>query len=358
VRDLPSSPTATLKATLASSSWRWSTPIGILVLLVLALGSLGCDPAAEAPETPVATATSDNQEVLNRGEGKDEWWNNLPRPAWSEFPRVEQSQEWFEVYEIRPGVLAIYEPGQFEEVISYLILGSERALLFDTGLGIGDMRRLVDELTEREVVVLNSHTHYDHVGGNHGFETIYGTDLEYTRAHEQGRAHEQVVEFVGDGWIWKETPEDFSRDSYQSRPFTVTNVVEDGETLSLGDVELEVLLTPGHAPDSLCLLDRERGLLFTGDTFYPASLYAHLPGSAFDDYQRTAQRLAGLAGSVKVVLPAHNEPTLPSSELLTFGDAFRAMREDGLPFVLTDGNREYDFGRFSVLVSNPPPWER
>lgn len=301
-------------------------------------------------------AVSDNEQVRGRGEGKDQWWDALPRQAWSEFRRVEQSQPWFEVYEIRPGVLAIYEPGQFEEVISYLIVGSQRALLFDTGLGIGDMRRLAGELTDREIVVLNSHTHYDHVGGNHAFENVYGTDLEYTRKHAAGRAREEVAEFVGEGWIWKETPAGFSVESYVSRPFTITHRVKDGEVIALGGVELEVLLTPGHAPDSLCLLDRERRLMFTGDTFYPATLYAHLPGSTFEDYRRTAERLAGLADAVDVVLPAHNEPTMPSPELVALRDAFHAMREEGTPFVLTDGNREYDFGEFSILVSDPPPW--
>lgn len=301
--------------------------------------------------------TSNNQQVQGRGEGKDQWWDALPRAAWSEFEQVTQNQPWFEVYRIRPGVFAIYEPGQFEEVISYLIVGSDKALLFDTGLGIGDMRRLIGELTDREVVVLNSHTHYDHVGGNHAFDTIYGTDLDYTRQHERGRSHEEVAEFVGEGWIWKDTPEGFSTGDYVSRPFRVAERVTDGQVISLGDVALEVLLTPGHAPDSLCLLDRRRRLLFTGDTFYPATLYAHLPGSTFEDYQRTAARLAGLANAVDVVLPAHNEPTMPSSELIAFRDAFAAMQKDGATYVLTDSNREYDFGRFSILVSDPPPWE-
>ncbi len=316
--------------------------------------SLGCTQPTETPPEPATIA--DNEEVQGRGAGKDEWWDALPRQAWSEFRRVEQGQDWFEVYEIRPGVLAIYEPGQFEEVISYLIVGSQRALLFDTGLGIGDMRRLVGELTDREIVVVNSHTHYDHVGGNHAFDNVYGTDLEYTRSNARGRPHEDVAEFVGEGWIWKETPQSFSIDRYESRPFTITRSLEDGEILSLGGVEIEVLLTPGHAPDSLCLLDRQRRFLFTGDTFYPATLYAHLPGSTFGDYEKTAARLAGLVESVDVVLPAHNEPTLPGSELVALSEAFSTMRDDGTPFVLTDGNREYSFGRFSILVSDPPPW--
>ncbi len=314
-------------------------------------------------ETP---AISNNRQVQGRGEGKDQWWDALPRAAWAKFEQLKQSSvasaplrgdPWFEVYQIRPGVLAVYEPGQFEEVISYLIVGSDKALLFDTGIGIGDMRRLISELTDKDVVVLNSHTHYDHVGGNHAFESVYGTDLDYTREHERGRPHEEVAEFVGEGWIWKHTPEGFSTDGYVSRPFKITERVADGQVISLGDIELEVLLTPGHAPDSLCLLDRKRRLLFTGDTFYPATLYAHLPGSTFRDYQQTAARLAGLAGAVDVVLPAHNEPTMPSSELLAFSSAFGAMQAGDAPYVLTDGNREYDFGRFSILVSDPPPWE-
>lgn len=328
-------------------------------LLCLAFAWVACsaDESPQSTEVPAEAEISDNEQVLGRGEGKDQWWDALPRPAWAAFSKIEQSQPWFEVYEIRPEVYAIYEPGQFEEVISYLIVGNERALLFDTGLGIGDIRQLVGELTDREVFVLNSHTHYDHVGGNHAFDRVYGTDLEYTQVNARGRSHVEVAEFVGDGWIWMETPESFSASTYVSAPFTVTDIVSDGQVLDLGGVELEILLTPGHAPDALCLLDRQRRLIFTGDTFYPATLYAHLPGSTFDEYAATAERLAGLADAVDLVLPAHNEPTMPARDLVALRDAFAAVRDPSTDFVLTDGNREYDFGRFSILVAEPPPWE-
>ncbi|SVB62301.1 uncharacterized protein METZ01_LOCUS215155, partial [marine metagenome] len=61
---------------------------------------------------------------------------------------VSQGQDWFDVYRVAAGVCAIYEPGHFEEVISYLVSGRERATLIDTGMGIGDMKRLVSELTD------------------------------------------------------------------------------------------------------------------------------------------------------------------------------------------------------------------
>jgi glyoxylase-like metal-dependent hydrolase (beta-lactamase superfamily II) len=321
-----------------------------IFLALIAVAGWGCPGPSERPD-PVASATeAGNQEILNRGQDKDRWWHQLPRAAWAEYRQIEHGQGWFEVYEIRPGVLAIYEPGQFEEVISYLILGSERALLLDTGLGIGDIAALVAELTDKEVAVINSHTHYDHVGGNHSFDTIYGTNLDYTRANARGRIHSEVAEFVGPGWIWKETPSGFSAGAYVSRPFAVSHTVEDGQVISLGDRTLEVLLTPGHAPDALCLLDREQGLLFTGDTLYPATLYAHLPGASFDQYAATANRLAQLAGSVETLLPAHNEPAMAPNELVRLASAFDAIRAGGMDFVLTDGNREYDFGRFSIMV--------
>ncbi len=120
----------------------------LLVLIVTLLVSplSGCsDPAV----TETADTHPDGAEgVENRGADTDSWWDSLPRPEWEAFERLDEGQGWFEVYRVHPDVLAIYEPGQFEEVISYLILGEDRALLFDTGLGIGDIRAAVNSLTE------------------------------------------------------------------------------------------------------------------------------------------------------------------------------------------------------------------
>ena len=85
-----------------------------------------------------------------------EWCKILPRPAYSKLERVAIADPWFEVYRIRPGIFAIYEPHQLEEVISYLILGADRAVLFDTGMGIGNIQAVVAELTKLPVGVVNS----------------------------------------------------------------------------------------------------------------------------------------------------------------------------------------------------------
>lgn len=318
---------------------------------VLALVTLSVACGNEAP--PVETET-----VQNRGEGKEQWWDALPRPAWERFERIDigaSDQGWFEVYAVRPGIFAIYEPGQFEEAISYLVVGTERALLLDTGLGIGDIRAVTAALTDLEPIVVNSHTHYDHIGGNHAFTTVFGTRTSFTEANARGKKHEEVAEFVGDGWIWKETPPGFSRDGYAIRRFTITETLKDGDVLDLGDRLLEVLLTPGHAPDALCLLDRENRLLFTGDTFYPAVLYAHLPGSDLATYRATAARLRALVSEVDELVTSHNEPLASSQYLVRMSDAFDAIVSGSADFASTDGDREYFFDGFSVLTPEPLP---
>ncbi len=70
------------------------------------------------------------------------WRRALPRAEYAHLPRVPVAEAWFEVYRVAPGVFAIYEPHQSEETISYLIVGDKLALLFDTGMGIGDIRKI------------------------------------------------------------------------------------------------------------------------------------------------------------------------------------------------------------------------
>lgn len=325
------------------------------LLCLFLMGSLaGCgapdeDQSGAAPAQPEPVA--DTAGVENRGANKERWWDVLPRPEWEVFERLDDGSGWFEVYRVRPDVLAIYEPGQFEEVVSYLLLGGERALLFDTGLGIGDIHALVATLTDLPVVALNSHSHYDHIGGNHQFDFIYGLDTAYTRSRMSGLDHQRVKEAVSPGWIWKPLPPGFDPATFATAPYRIDELVEDGTIIDLGGRSLEVLLTPGHAPDALCLLDRANGLLLTGDTFYPAPLYTHIDDADFAAYRASAHRLAALAPVVKHLLPGHNQGLVGSEYLIRMADAFDAVAAGRGDYVVTDGNREYGFENFSIIVA-------
>jgi len=174
-----------------------------------------------------------------------DWCRQLPRPKYKQLERVPSVDPWFEVYRIAPGVFAIYEPHQYEEVISFLILGERRALMFDTGLGIGDIKRVVLKLTSLPIVVLNSHTHNDHVGDNWEFSEIYGMDTDFTRINAKGSSVDAQAELAS-GSICGQLPAGFDAKSYATRPFHINRWIHDGDTVDLGGRLLEVISTPGH----------------------------------------------------------------------------------------------------------------
>lgn len=288
--------------------------------------------------------------IENRGADTSGWWTDLPRASWGAFERVEQDQPWFEVYDVGHDVFAIYEPSQWEEVISYLIVGRDRALLFDSGLGVASMARLASTLTDLPLVVVNSHSHYDHVGGNYEFDAVFAWVNGYSRPRAAGQPHDAVAEYVSPAWARAPLPPGFRRDAYRIRPWRHAASLADGERVDLGGRVLTVLRTPGHSPDSICLLDADNGLLFTGDTFYPAPLYAHLPGADPAAYRRSAARLASLADTVSTLYPGHNETGLPARHLVALRDAFDAIDAGTVDAVRTDGAREYSFGVFSIIL--------
>jgi glyoxylase-like metal-dependent hydrolase (beta-lactamase superfamily II) len=262
-----------------------------------------------------------------------EWCRALPRREYKALERVAVSDTWFEVYKVAPGVFAIYEPHQSEETISYLIVGNKRALLFDTGLGIGNLRRTTSELTRLPIMVLNSHTHNDHVGDNWQFDSVYGMDTEFTRTNAKGSRQDAQSE-IAPAEICGKLPNGFDPKTYQTRPWRITAFTHDGDRIDLGGRSLEVIATPGHTPDAISLLDRANGLLFTGDTYYPATIWLYRPETDLDAYSTSIRRLAALSSQIRIVLGAHNVPVAKPevlSQLVTGFEAVRAGKVAPIP---------------------------
>lgn len=262
--------------------------------------------------------------------------------------------DWFEVYRPADGVFAIAEPHQFQETISYLIVGSDRALLFDTGLGLVPIRPVVDQLTRLPVEVLNSHTHFDHVGGNAEFDRILALNTPYTRANARGFPHDDLAGEVAPASFCKGPPKDADTAGFRTRPWTSARSVADGDRIDLGGRVLEVLHVPGHTPDALALLDRGNGLLWTGDSYYDGALWLYVPETDLDDYERSIARLAALAPALKTLLPAHNTASADPRRLAQAKEAIREVRAGSLKGTGESDNRVvFAFDGFSILVSRP-----
>jgi glyoxylase-like metal-dependent hydrolase (beta-lactamase superfamily II) len=281
------------------------------------------------------------------------WCKSLPRPEYKQLERVPVKDSWFEVYKVAPGVFAIYEPHQSEETIGYLITGDKRSLMFDTGMGIGDLKSLATQLTRLPIIVLNSHTHDDHVGNNWQFDTVYGMDTDFTRTNAQGSREDAQAE-IAPGEVCGSLPAGFDRNAYATRPWKITHWVRDGERIDLGRRTLEVIATPGHTPDAISLFDRAHGLLFTGDTYYPGTIWIYRPETDLAAYGNSVHRLAALAPQVKLVLGAHNVPAAPPTVLPELAAAFDQVRAGKVqPSPAGDGKVVYKLGSISFLMRKP-----
>jgi glyoxylase-like metal-dependent hydrolase (beta-lactamase superfamily II) len=260
---------------------------------------------------------------------------------------------WFEVNTLAQDLHAILEPNHAEEVISYLIVGGERAVLLDTGMGIGNIHHLVREITDKPITVVNSHYHWDHVGDNHRFSHIA---VHTAEAHllEQEPPEETLGEAMRTENFWGPMPPDFDPTDYHILPSKADQLVEDEDILELGGRRLQVLHTPGHSPGSICLLSAEEGLLFTGDTVYAGPLYIQLEDSDFHTYHESMKRLSDLAPRLRLVLPGHNWTPLEPGILVEMAEGFEQIAAGAAGYQLVGSQwgllQKYEFMQFSVLL--------
>ncbi len=277
--------------------------------------------------------------------------DRLPRSAYADYQKHESSNDWFEVYEIEPDIWAIYEPFQWQEVISYLIVGSEYAVLFDTGNGIGNIKSIVDQLTDRPVRVLNSHSHFDHIGGNYQFDAILSVATEFSVSRTNGLKSDDLSLEVSPEALCKSLPAGVTEENHQTRPFSISQKIADGDVVDIGGRNLEVLQVPGHTNDAIALLDRDAGFLWAGDSFYEGPIWLFFPETDLVAYQKSVARLASLAPSLKAVFPAHNTPKADPAVLTRLRENLdRVLAGQVVPVPVSDGNVEFRFEGFSLLM--------
>ncbi|MCH7898416.1 MAG: alpha/beta fold hydrolase [Proteobacteria bacterium] len=277
--------------------------------------------------------------------------SRLPRAAYKDLEKSDISNEWFEVYEVGAGIWAIYEPFQWQEVISYLIIGDDSALLFDTGNGIGDIRAIVDQLTDKPVRVLNSHSHFDHIGGNHQFENILSPSTAFSIENTLGDDSDSVKMEASAEALCVALPAGVTEANHHIEPYAITSKVHDGDMIDLGGRELEVILIPGHTDDSVALFDKDAGLLWTGDSFYAGPIWLFFPETDLAAYEQSIDRLAELLPDLKALLPAHNTPMIDPAKLLETQSAFNLILEGKAEAIPDrDGLVMFEFDGFGFLM--------
>jgi len=235
--------------------------------------------------------------------------------------------DYWAVQNIDANTYALGEPRYYQANYSYLIVGGQRALLFDAGSGTRDITGVVTSLTHLPVTVMPSHLHFDHTGGIAPFTSVAMIDLPDTRADvTSGRFTPSRYEYLGmiDGRV--------------PPTFRVTAWVKPGTTIDLGGRVLRILHVPGHTHSSVALYDAATHQLFSGDFIYPTTLYAFLPGASLAEYRATTRELLAMLPADTKIWTAHccrvgertSAPWLTTADLRDLNTALAAIQSGEL----------------------------
>ena len=238
---------------------------------------------------------------------------------------------WFTVQKVDDKTYAISEYGHWEKVHSFLLIGTERAALIDTGLGIDSMKRVTDQLTNLPIDVITTHVHADHIGSHAEFKNIYvhEADADWLINGIQGLSIEQIRKDVSRD-ITLPTPSTFNPATYTPFQGQPTGLLADGDIVDLGERTLTIYHTPGHSPGHISIFDEANGYLFTGDLLYDETpVYAFFPSTDPVDLVNSLEKISGIA-AVSKVFGAHNTVGLDAAILDEVKYAVRSLREKSL----------------------------
>jgi len=266
---------------------------------------------------------------------------------------MSSKSSWFEVKEVLDKVFLISEPGHAEWINSYL-LKTEPPVLIDTGMGIGDISRVVRQLLGKEdldnVLVINTHFHYDHIGGNHLFRSmaIHDNEKELLYAPQKKEIMDYIIDEKN---FTRLPPPEFDPKTFKIVPSHATRLLQDEDIIELDDRSLEIIHAPGHSPGSICLFDNEKKVLFSGDVIYEGPLYAHLEGSNLKTYYMTMKKLRQKwQTKINRIFPAHNEVPLVPMVIERMEKAFEQILNGTAEFTIENNIKRYSFKRFSILT--------
>ena len=197
------------------------------------------------------------------------------------------------VSDVAPGISVVRGTGLSAH--AYILRGDLVTAVIDTGsverapLLVEGLRRL--GLAPADVqLVLNTHEHFDHVGGN----AIFPSTTLIAAHHQAAR---KIA--VGDRFVTM---------LEASAPTRVNIYLADGTELDLGGIRLRVVHSPGHTSGSTCFYEPLQGLLFTGDTLFAGGVLSYIAESgSVGDYMASLAHLAALRTST--ILPAHGRPS-------------------------------------------------
>ncbi len=232
----------------------------------------------------------------------------------------------YSINRLYDGVYAFDEGG----VRSFLILGTEKALLIDTGFGGVDFEKELPRITDLPVILVNTHSDRDHTGKNEIFRTRYIGHMELERLKRQ-----------------------------QAEDKGAYITVKGGDSFDLGGVTLEVMDLPGHTPGSIMLYDRENRRLYSGDSISEDNIFMFGDGRNIPVLLESLKRLKQEGLEADEILPSHGRCPLYGlpeliNDIMDAAESYLKGQKENDIFTLNFGTpvevKRYMSGRAKILA--------
>ncbi len=233
------------------------------------------------------------------------------------------ARDWYETIAISDGVTLVRElhVARWLRCNIWHIRGRDRDVLIDAGMGLRPLKPEIAALSGRPLTAIASHSHFDHMGGLHEFETRFGHPLEAHIHSNPSRDNTAVGQFVRAETFTAWPCDGFEPETYQVRAAPLTGHLDEGDVVDLGDRHFQVFHLPGHSPGSIALFEQATGVLFSGDVVYNGYLFDTVYHSDPEAYVASLNRLKELP--VTTVHAGHNR-SFGRDKMISIIDEFLA----------------------------------
>lgn len=195
-------------------------------------------------------------------------------------------------------VYCIREMDYQEGCNCYLIVGSEKCLLVDTGIGFIDFSFLLKKyVKKKELLVIVTHFHFDHFAGSVQFKKVFANKTNIS-GKDIGLKYLKRDDF-SDKLFYEEVKKCKINEGLFEH-------IEEKKVIDLGNFKFEIFYTPGHDGSSISLFEKEEEILFSGDCLYDGELYYDFLDSDMEEFVFSLNKLLSL--NPKLICGGHNLP--------------------------------------------------
>lgn len=209
-----------------------------------------------------------------------------------------------------------------EQVISYLFEWDKKAILFDSGMWILNIKEEVEKITSLPTMIANTHSHFDHIWWNHLFSEIaIPNNQEAILMAEKWPSKENIEKYYAKENFFS-LPKWFNLWDFLIKPFNPSQLLKEWDLIEIFPFKFKVICTPWHSNDSICFYEENEWWLIAGDTLYPWPIYINNPCLYID----SVRKIFNL--KIKMIFPAHNEFTFNTNLLWKINENVHKLIEN------------------------------